>query len=491
MSINVVSTPAVPSLLGDLPAAEFQRHATALARWIAEYLESGDRHPVLSRLTPGELRGRLPAAAPRLGESLESILADLDRIVMPGVTHWNHPGFMAYFANTASVPGILGELVTAALNQVGILWRTSPALAELEQVTTGWLRDAMGLPADWFGMIADTASVSTLQALAAARELDPTLQIRHRGMAGRTDLPRLRVYCSAHAHSSVEKAAITLGLGTENVVRIAADAEHRLRPEILQSAIGADRAAGHRPLAVVATVGTTSTTSVDPVPAIAAICRREGLWLHVDAAYGGAMALLEDRRALFAGVEEADSLVMNPHKWLFTPMDCSVLWTRHPAVLKRTFSLTPAYLETAEQDVALSQADYSFQLGRRFRALKLWFVMRAFGTQGLADRIRHHCALAEQLARDIAAAPEWELLAPVPMSVVCFRHRPAGLTDEADLTRHNTRLLDRVNASGRVFLSHTMLGDRYTLRVAIGNLRTQATHVAEAWRLLREAAATA
>ena len=482
--------PQTASATGDLSPADFERHATALAGWIASYLRDGERYPVLARTTPGALQAALPTAAPSTAEPLEAILADLDRVVMPAVTHWNHPGFLAYFANTASVPGILAELVTAALNQVGILWRTSPALAELEQVTTGWLRDAMGLPSDWFGMIADTASVSTLQALAAAREMDPALGIRHRGMAGRADLPRLRVYCSAHAHSSVEKAAITLGLGTENVVRIATDAEHRLRPELLQSAIGADRAAGFRPLAVVATVGTTSTTSVDPVPAIAAICRREGLWLHVDAAYGGAMALLAEGRALFAGVEEADSLVMNPHKWLFTPMDCSVLWTRHPAVLKRTFSLTPAYLETAEQDVALSQADYSFQLGRRFRALKLWFVMRAFGTDGLAERIRHHCALATQLAQEVAAAPGWELLAPVPMSVVCFRHRPAGLDDEAALERHNAAILDRVNASGRVFLSHTKLGDRYTLRVAIGNLRTQAAHVADAWRLLREAAVT-
>ncbi len=474
---------------GDLSPAEFERHATALAGWIASYLRDGERHPVLAQVTPGAVRATLPDAAPRDAEPLDAILADLDRVVMPGVTHWNHPGFLAYFANTASVPGILAELVTAALNQVGILWRTSPALAELEQVTTGWLRDAMGLPADWFGMITDTASVSTLQALAAARELDPVLEIRHRGMAGRPELPRLRLYCSAHAHSSVDKAAITLGIGAENVVRIATDAEHRMRADLLQSAIGADRAAGFRPLAVVATVGTTSTTSIDPVPAIAAICRREGLWLHVDAAYGGAMALLPEARALFAGVEEADSFVMNPHKWLFTPMDCSVLWTRHPAVLKRTFSLTPAYLETDEQDVALSFSDYSFQLGRRFRALKLWFVMRAFGTDGLATRIRHHCTLARTFADWVEDTPAWEVHAPVPMSVVCFRHRPDTLSDEAALERHNAGILERVNASGRVFLSHTKLGARYVLRVAVGNLRTQEAHLTEAWRLLREAAA--
>lgn len=473
---------------GDLSPEEFERHARTLAHWVAEYLATPERYPVLSRLAPGEFARGLPAAMPEQAESLDAIIADLDRVVMPGVTHWNHPGFFAYFANTASVPGILGELVIAALNQVGILWRTSPALSELEVVTTGWLRDAMGLPADWFGMITDTASVSTLQALAAARERDPALEIRHRGMAGRSDLPRLRIYCSEHAHSSIDKAAITLGIGAENVVRVPADAGFRMRAELLEAAVAADRAAGYRPLAVVATIGTTSITSVDPVPAIADLCAREGMWLHVDAAYAGVLALVPEHRVHFAGVERADSFVVNPHKWLFTPMDCSVLWTKHPQVLKRTFSLTPAYLETGEQDVALSQSDYSFQLGRRFRALKLWFVLRAFGRDGLVERLRYHCVMATELAAQVAAEPGWEVMAPVPMSVVCFRHRPAGESDEAALQRHNAAILDRVNASGTVFLSHTKLGERYVLRVAVGNLRTQRSHLAEAWRLLREAA---
>lgn len=479
-------TPHTTESVGDLSPQEFERHATALVGWIRTYLEHPERYPVLARLAPGELRAMLPAAAPTSAESLEAILADLDRVIMPGITHWNHPGFFAYFANTASVPGILAELVTAALNQVGILWRTSPALAELEQVTTGWLRDAMGLPSDWFGMITDTASTSTLLALAAARERNPALEIRHRGMAGRSDLPRLRIYCSTQAHSSVDKAAITLGLGAENVVRIATDEAFRMRADLLESAMGADRAAGYRPLAVIATLGTTSTTSVDPTSAIAALCQREGAWLHVDAAYGGAMALLEERRELFAGVAAADSVVMNPHKWLFTPMDCSVLWTAHPDVLRRTFSLTPAYLQTNEQDVALSYSDYSFQLGRRFRALKLWFVMRAFGLEGLAARVRHHCALAQAFAGWVTAEPAWEVVAPVPMSVVCFRHCPAGLTDERALEAHNAKILERVNASGEVFLSHTKLGERYVLRVAIGNLRTESSHLATAWRFLRQ-----
>ena len=474
---------------GDRSPEEFERHARALARWIADYLATPERYPILSRLAPGEFARGLPRAMPVQAESLDTIIADLDRVIMPGVTHWNHPSFFAFFANTASVPGILAELVIAALNQVGILWRASPALSELEVVTTAWLRDAMGLPAHWFGMLTDTASVSTLQALAAARERDPALEIRHRGMAGRADLPRLRVYCSEHAHSSIDKAVITLGLGAENLIRVPADAAHRMRIDALTAAVAADRAAGYRPLAVVATIGTTSTTSVDPVPAIADLCEREGIWLHIDAAYAGVLAMVPEHRVHFAGVERADSFVVNPHKWLFLPMDCSVLWTKHPRVLKRTFSLTPAYLETEEQDVALSQSDYSFQLGRRFRALKLWFVLRAFGLEGLVERLRYHCMMAANLRALVAAEPCWEVMAPVPMSVVCFRHRPAGVTDEAALTKHNGAILDWVNASGKVFMSHTKLRERYVLRVAIGNLRTREAHVAQAWKLLREAAA--
>lgn len=481
-------SPDNPGQTGDLSLTEFEAQARRLASWIADYLGHPERHPVLAPVVPGQVAAALPTAMPEAAESLDAILDDLDRVVMPGVTHWNHPGFFAYFANTASVPGILGELVSAALNQVGILWRTSPVLAELEQVTTGWMRDAMGLPRDWFGMLTDTASTSTLQALAAARERDATLDIRERGMAGRGDLPVLRVYCSDQAHSSVDKAVITLGLGRANCVRIPSDAQQRMRVDALQAQIDADLAAGMKPLAVVATLGTTSSTAVDPIAEIAELCARHGMWLHADAAYGGVLAMLPERRAMFAGLERADSLVVNPHKWLFTPMDCSVLWTRHPDVLRRAFSLTPEYLRTREQDVALSYSDYSFQLGRRFRALKLWFVLRAFGLDGIQARLRFHCALAQRASEWVQAEPDWELLAPIAMSVVCFRHRPPGVDDETELERHNAAILERVNASGRVFLSHTKLDGRYTLRLAIGNLRTEERHVADAWDLLRDAA---
>lgn len=478
----------MPGQTDDLPLDDFEAQARRLSAWIVTYLGQPERHPVLAQVAPGDIAAALPHAMPETAEPLDAILDDLDRIVMPGVTHWNHPGFFAYFANTASVPGILGEFVSAALNQVGILWRTSPALAELEQVTTAWLRDAMGLPSEWFGMLTDTASTSTLQALAAARERDASLDIRERGLAGRADIPVLRVYCSDQAHSSVDKAVMTLGLGRANCVRIASDAEQRMRVDALTAQVEADLAAGRRPLAVVATLGTTSSTAVDPIAPIADLCERHGMWLHADAAYGGVLALLPERRAMFAGLERADSLVVNPHKWLFTPMDCSVLWTRHPDVLRRAFSLTPEYLRTREQDVALSYSDYSFQLGRRFRALKLWFVLRAFGLEGIQRRLRFHCALAIRFAEWVEAAEGWELLAPVTMSVACFRHRPAGMTDEAELERHNAAILERVNASGRVFLSHTKLDGRYTLRLAIGNLRTEERHVADAWALLQEAA---
>ncbi len=473
----------------DLSSEEYARHAHRLADWIAAYLRDVGDYDVLPSVHPGAIRAQLPKSPPAAAESLDDIIADIDRIVMPGATHWNHPGFLAYFANTASVPGILGEMITAALNLNGMLWRTSPVATELEQVVTDWLRQLFGMGEGWFGMITDTASVSTMYALAAARERDPALGIRQRGMAGRGDLPRLRVYCSEHAHSSVDKAAMTLGLGLENVVHVASDDAFRLRPEMLTRAIHADRAQGFRPMAVVATAGTTSMTSVDPIEEIAAICQRESLWLHVDAAYGGSALAVPEMRPLFSGLGRADSLVVNPHKWLFTPMDCSVLFTRQPKVLRRAFSLVPEYLTTTEGDDALNYMDYGLQLGRRFRALKLWMVVRAFGADGIAERIRAHCALAQRFAELVRAEGEgWSVCAPVPLSTVCFRHVPAGETDEDEIASHNATIMARVNESGEVFISHTKLGEQYVLRVAIGNLRTTSATLDRAWELLRQAA---
>ncbi|HEX8848189.1 MAG TPA: pyridoxal-dependent decarboxylase [Gemmatimonadaceae bacterium] len=474
---------------GDLPPDLFVEYGKRLVEWIGEFLANPERYPVLAQVKPGEIAASLPASPPVRGESLDAILADFETKILPGITHWNHPGFFAYFSISASAPGILGELLASALNVNAMLWRTSPAATELELRALDWLRQLLGLGPGWHGHINDTASISTMLALAAAREA-AGLDVRQRGMAGRVDLPVLRVYCSEHAHSSVDKGAITLGIGHENVVHIPADAEFRMRPDLLREAIAADRARGMLPLAVVATAGTTSTTSIDPVREIAGIARENNLWLHVDGAYGGTAAVVPELRGVLDGVDLADSFVVNPHKWLFTPIDCSALYVKRAEIVKRAFSLVPEYLTTREQAPVENLMDYGVQLGRRFRALKLWMVIRAFGAEGLAERIRAHCALARKFAGWVEGERDWEVVAPVPFSTVCFRYAPRG-KGEAELEGLNTRILDRVNESGSVFLSHTKLNGRYVLRLAIGNIRTEERHVAEAWRLLRNAAGDA
>jgi len=487
--MTALTPPPRPAPTGDLPRDEFERAARRVTEWVSDYLERSERYPVLARVRPGEVRAALPASPPRQGEPLSRILDDFESTVVPGVTHWNHPGFFAYFSISSSGPGVLGELLTAALDVNGMLWTTSPSATELEQLTLDWLRQMMGLGDGWFGMITDTASISTMLALAAAREA-AGLDVRERGMAGRPDLPAMRVYASEHAHSSVDKGAITLGLGHANVVHVETDGEFRMRPDRLHDAIRADRARGFLPLACVATVGTTSTTSVDPVPAIADVCGAEGVWLHVDSAYGGVAGMLPELRHVLDGVDRADSLVVNPHKWLFTPIDCSAFYTRRPEVLRQAFSLVPEYLVTGAGEEVVNYMDYGVQLGRRFRALKLWMVIRAFGVEGLIARIRYHCALAREFAAWVEGEPGWEVMAPVPFSLVCFRYAPDGTTEE-ERNASNARILAAVNASGRVYLSHTKLGGAYTLRLAVGNLRTERKHLEQAWRLLREAVAHA
>jgi len=471
------------AMVGDMPEEEFQAALQQVCEWVARYRRQVETLPVLAQVLPGDVRAALPAAPPEVGEPVEQWLADLDRVILPATTHWNHPGFLAYFAITGSGPGILGELVSAALNLNGMLWKTSPALTELEQVVLRWYAIALGLPADWFGMFADTASTSTLVALAAAREA-AGLAIRDEGLAGQ---PGLVLYCSEEAHSLVEKAGWVLGLGRKNVRRVAADREFRLRVSALEAAIREDRAAGKRPFAVVATVGTTSATAVDPVRQIAQVCREHSLWLHVDAAYAGSAAIAPEFRWALDGCELADSFVVNPHKWMFTPMDCSALYTRRPEAFRAAFSLVPDYLRTNVED-AVNLMDYSFQLGRRFRALKLWFVFRHFGLEGIRARIRAHVAMAQRFAARVDAHPHLERLAPVPFSVVCFRVHPPGVDDEAQLERLNSEVLERVNATGKVFLSHTKLRGRYCLRLAVGNLRTTERHVHAAFDLVCRAA---
>lgn len=468
---------------GDMDPEEFRRHAHRVADWVADYLADSQRYPVLAQVKPGEIRARLPESAPRHGEPFESIFNDFERIVLPGITHWNHPGFFAYFAITGSAPGVLAEFLSAALNVQAMLWRTSPAATELEEVVLAWLRRLIGLPDDFEGVIYDTASISTLHALAAARE-EAVADVRARGLAGRQDVPKLRVYCSEQAHSSVDKAVILLGLGHEALRRIPCDPEFRMRREALEAAVQQDRNEGWLPIATVATVGTTSTTSVDPVEDIASLCRAESMWLHVDAAYAGVAAMVPGYEWILRGAERADSLVVNPHKWLFTPFDISAFFCRRMDAVRAAFALTPEYLRTVETAPVKNLMDTGVQLGRRFRALKLWMVLRHFGAEGLRERLQEHMRLARLFAEWVDASVEFERVAPVPFSVVCFRARASG--EEADAL--NERILERINASGEIFISHTRLNGRYVLRLAIGNLHTTQEHVARAWGLLQRAA---
>ena len=465
---------------------QFASAAAEVVRWIDEYFREAERYPVLAQVRPGQVLERLPAAPPEEPEPFQAVWEDFQRVILPGVTHWNHPAFFAYFAITGSAPGVLGELVSAALNVNAMLWRTCPAATELEQVVLDWLRQMLGLPPQ-FGVLMDTASVATLCAVAAARE-SLELGIRTRGMAGRPDLPRLRLYTSEQAHSSVEKAAIVLGFGQEGVRKIPTDAEYRMRPDALEEALREDLRAGWRPACVVATVGTTSTTSVDPVDQIAQVCERYGVWLHVDAAYGGAAAILPEMRWVLHGCERADSFLVNPHKWLFTPIDCTAFYTRRPEALRGAFSLVPEYLQTPLSD-AVNFMDYGVQLGRRFRALKLWMVLRMFGVRGLQEALRKHLQLARQFAEWVDSSEEFQRVAPVPFSTVCFRHRAPGLSPE-EANRFNERLLEAVNATGQAYLSHTVLRGQYVLRLAVGNLRTELRHVRRCWELLQEHART-
>jgi aromatic-L-amino-acid decarboxylase len=451
----------------DMPSEEFRRYGYQVVDWIADFLADPRRIPVLPSNPPGWLVKQLPAEAPGEGEPMDRILEDFERLVVPHCTIWNHPRFFSYFSVSTSGPGILAEALIATLNMNGMLWQSSPAVTELEQVTLGWLRQWLGLPDSFFGMIHDTASLSTFHAILAARA-KAAPETRTEGAPG-----NLVLYTSEHAHSSVEKAGLALGLGRKNVRLIGTDDNFAMRPESLAATIAADRAAGLRPFCVVATVGTTSTTAVDPVPAIAGICEREDLWLHVDGAYGGHMGVVPEYRHLLEGVERADSFVVNPHKWLFTPIDLSAFYVRHPEVLREALSLVPEYLRTKQDPQAVNYMDYTVPLGRRFRALKLWFVMRYFGHEKIAAMIRGHVTMAQRLAERIASDERFEICAPHPMSLVCFRMRG---TDDL-----NRQLLERLNASGAGFFSQTSVGGRFLLRWAIGNIHTTWEDVEQAF----------
>ncbi len=468
------------SRLGDMPADEFRKHGYAIVDSIAEYFEQIEQLPVLSQIGPDRLKNSLPRSAPDTGEDFAEVLSDVDRLILPAVTHWNHPNFHGLFSTSTSSVGVFGEMYAAAFDQKAMLWRTSPASTELEDVVLDWLRQMMGLPDEFEGIIYDTASVSTMHAIAAARER-AGLNIRELGMSGRTNLPLLRVYCSEHVHSSIDKACITLGLGTRSVRKIECNDRFEMIPERLAEAIEDDIESGYLPLCVIPTIGTTSSSSIDPVDAVADICEKFGIWLHVDAAYAGSAAIVPELQPLFEGWERADSIVTNPHKWLFTPFDLSVLYCRDLGMMKQAFSLVAEYLKTSEEGTVKNGMDYGIQLGRRFRALKLWFVIRYFGRDGLIERIREHCRLAKLFASWVDASPDFEMLAPVPFALVCFRACPSGVEDLDSL---NERIMNEINASGEAYLSHTKLNGKFTLRLSVGSIRVEERHLEKVWRHL-------
>ncbi len=453
---------------------EFRDAAHAHVDWVAQFFERVRDHPVLPATRPGEFAAKLPASAPEQGESLDRIFDDFRSTVFPALTLWNHPRFFAWFSVSSTPPSVLAEFLAAAVNVNAMLWKSSPAATELEQVTLSWIRQWLGLAEEFFGIIYDTASVAVMQAIGAAREyIDP--DCRTRGMR-----PGLIVYVSEQTHFSSEKAAITLGFGQENVRKIAVDDQFRMRADLLEAAIQADLAAAFRPCCIVASVGSTSTSAIDPIPQIASIAERHGIWLHVDAAYGGSTAMLPEMRHIFEGVERAHSVVFNPHKWLYVSIDCSILYTARPDILRRASSLSAEYTRTAEDDQVVNFNEYGVQLGRRFRALKLWYVLRYYGRQGISAMLRESLRLARVLEKLVTADEDFELCAPVPFSLVCFRYRASN--------SFNERLLAEINLSGKAFLSHTVLRGRYVLRFAIGNFQTTESDVGETWDLIRATA---
>ncbi|MFN2370090.1 MAG: aspartate aminotransferase family protein [Candidatus Krumholzibacteriia bacterium] len=468
-----------------MDAAEFRRHGHDLVDWIAEYLETNEKLPVMARVEPGAVAARLPDAAPEEGESMDTILADFRRDILPGVTHWNHPRFFAYFPANNSYPSILGELLSAGLGVNAMLWQTSPAATELEQVVMGWLADLVGLPAGFHGCIQDTASTATLTALVCARERSTAFAVNAEGFGAAGPL---RIYTSRDAHSSVIKGARIAGFGDGNVVLVDVDQERAMDPADLERRIAADLAAGLVPCCVVATVGTTGATAIDPLPVIGPIAARHGLWLHVDAALAGTAAIVPELRWILDGVEHADSLVFNPHKWMFTNFDCSAWYVKDPAHLERTLAIDPEYLKTDQDQLVRNFRDWGVPLGRRFRALKLWFVLRSFGARRLREMVAAHIALAQEFAGWIDAADGWERLAPVPLNTVCFRLRPAG-ADLETCNRLNKALLDRVNNEGTIYLTLTKLDGVTTLRLAVGQTKTGRRHVQQAWEVLQREAA--
>ena len=457
----------------------FRHYGHAFVDWLADYFEHVEQYPVKSKVAPGEILARLPGAPPENGESMDSIFGDFQKVVMPGITHWQHPGWFAYFPANNSPASVLAEMLTAGLGSQCMVWQTSPAAAELEERMMEWLRDMIGLPADMTGVIQDTASTATLCALLSAREKVTGFAANREGVR----MP-LTVYASSETHSSIEKGVKIAGYGKENLRLIEVDDALAMCPESLEAAIREDLEKGFRPACVVATLGTTSSMAMDPVDAIAEVCRRYGIWLHVDAAFAGTAAVDPAHRWFMKGVEKADSFVFNPHKWMLTNFDCSAYFVRDPDMLIRTLGIQPEYLKTAADDQVKNYRDWGIQLGRRFRALKLWFVVRSYGVSGIREMVRDHITLAQRFHDWVEADGHFECLAPQHLTLVCFRYNPGGMAEE-DLAAINRQLMEAVNASGEVFLTHTMLRGRYAIRLSVGQRTTTLKHVERAWELIK------
>src|SRR6266446_5525853 len=471
--------------LGDTPPAIFRKQLHQLADWIADYREKIGERRISPNAKPGAVLAQLDVAPPETAAPLEEIFTDVDRVIVPGVAHWAHPQFMSYFGCTTTNPGILAEMITGALNVNAMTWRTSPAATELETLVLDWLRQWLCLPNKFQGVVYDTASISTVHALAVAREVAAP-NTRKLGLSGR-DLPVFRIYASDQAHSSVEKGAIATGIGEENVRRVPSDSEFRMDVAALRKMIAQDRQENFRPMAVVGTVGTTSTASVDPVPEIAQVCREEKMWLHIDGAYGAGLALLPECKWITAGWNEADSIVINPHKMLFVPLDFSALYLRDIERLRQLFTLVPEYLHLRDPVGAeINYMDYGVQLGRRFRALKAWVVWRAFGREGLAARIRDHLRLAKLFSRCLRDDERFELSAPVMMGVVCFRFKAGD--DDSKIDIINSKIVERINASGRAYLTQTKLHGRTVMRIGLGNVLTTEQHLRNVWEMIQNTA---
>jgi aromatic-L-amino-acid decarboxylase len=467
---------------------EFRRLGHQVVDWVADYRERVATLPVMSRVTPGAIKAQLAATPPQVAEDFEAVLRDLDRVILPGLSHWQHPRFFGYFPSNGELSSVLGDYLSTGLGVLGLSWQSSPALTEVEEVVTDWMRQMVGLSDAWSGVIQDTASSCTLVALLCARERSSGFSLVREGL--QAEAAPLVVYVSAHSHSSVEKAALLAGFGRANIRVIPADERYAMRPELLAQAIRDDLAAGRTPCAVVATCGTTATTAFDPLEAIAAIAAEHGLWLHVDAAMAGSAMILPECRALWAGIEGADSLVMNPHKWLGVAFDCSLYYVRDPQHLVRVMSTNPSYLQSAVDSRVKNLRDWGIPLGRRFRALKLWCLIREQGVEGLQRRLRRDLENARWLEAQVCAEPPWRVLAPVALQTLCVRHEPPGLEGEA-LDRHTLAWAERVNASGEAYVTPAVLDGRWMVRLSVGSLTTEREHVAALWDLLRAEASRA